>query len=252
MEIKKFTKKKGNTYLVTIDDEEYKLYDDTIIKFNMLQTKTITSSKLEEVLLYDKELTSYYLALKYLTRRMRTEYEIRAYLKQRDYEESIIDKTIAKLYKTHYLNEENYLKCYINDALKLTNKGPKKIIHDLAKLGIDSEKVRAYLDNIDETIWHSKIDEYIKKKIKNNKNSSANRLRLKIVADLTNLGYDREQIMDILHNYPIDDTSSLKNDIIKEKKKLAKKYTGPELLNHLKLNLYRKGYTDIEEYLHEE
>ena len=70
MNINKFKKLKSNTYKLTLDNkEELTLYDDTIIKYNLLVNKEIKD--LEEIVKYNKSIEAYYVALKYITRKIR-------------------------------------------------------------------------------------------------------------------------------------------------------------------------------------
>ena len=106
MNIVKFIKDKNNKYKVIIDDEEYKLYEDTIIDFSLLTKKSITQKELQEVLTADSELIAYYDSIKYINTRLRSEKEIREYLKKKDITDKVIDKTVNLLYENNFLNEK--------------------------------------------------------------------------------------------------------------------------------------------------
>ena len=242
MKIEKFIKDTGNKYKVIIDDDTYKLYDDTIIKYGLLSKKDITKKELEDILSYNDELLSYYESIKYITRKLRSEKEIREYLKKKDIDNNIINKTVKKLYDNNFLNEEIYLKSYINDRINLSNDGPLKIKRDLIKLGMKEENIDEYISNIDNSIWLDKIDTIISKKIKGNTKYSSYILRNKIILYIVNLGYYKDDIVGILNRYDIID-----NDIyMKEKEKaireLSKKYSGYELDQKVRMRLYRKGF----------
>ena len=79
MHIIKYQKDKKNTYLVTIDDNSYSLYDDIIIKFSLLLKKEISKKELMEILKANEELKCYYKALNYISRKMRTKKELEKY-----------------------------------------------------------------------------------------------------------------------------------------------------------------------------
>jgi regulatory protein len=242
MKIEKFIKDTGNKYKVIIDDDTYKLYDDTIIQYGLLSKKDITKKELEDILSYNDELLSYYESIKYITRKLRSEKEIREYLKKKDIDNNIINKTVKKLYDNNFLNEEIYLKSYINDRINLSNDGPLKIKRDLIKLGLKEENIDEYISNIDNSIWLDKIDTIISKKIKANTKYSSYILRNKIILYAANLGYYKDDIVGILNRYDIID-----NDIyMKEKEKaireLSKKYSGYELDQKVRMRLYRKGF----------
>lgn len=242
MNIVKFIKDKNNKYKVLIDDEEYKLYEDTIIEYGLLTKKTITEKELNDILTADLELSSYYDSIKYINIRIRSEKEIREYLKKKDVNETVINKTIKLLKDNKFINEELYLKAFINDKINLSQDGPLKIKRDLIKLGINEDDIDDYLSNISNDVWTDRIDNIISKKVNNNSKYSSYNLKAKILMYLTNLGYYKEDIMSILNRYDIID----KDIYIKEKEKaykeLSKKYSGYELDQKVNARLYRKGF----------
>ena len=76
MKINKYKKLKTNTYKLVLDNkEEIVLYDDTIIKYDLLRTKEIND--LDSIIKYNKSIESYYIAIKYITRKLRTEKAVR-------------------------------------------------------------------------------------------------------------------------------------------------------------------------------
>lgn len=83
MKIEKYSKGSSNKYKVTIDGEDYTLYDDVIIKFGLLLKKEINSKDLDNIVKYNDELDSYYLSIKYITKKLRSEKEIYEYLKKK-------------------------------------------------------------------------------------------------------------------------------------------------------------------------
>ena len=76
MKIGKYTKLKDNRYSVKIDDITVKLYDDVIVKYELLRTKDIDEKLFKEITEYNDKLEAYYKSLKYITRKLRTEKEI--------------------------------------------------------------------------------------------------------------------------------------------------------------------------------
>ena len=83
MKIQKYIKDRQNKYKVVIDDEEYILYDDVIVKYNLLLKSEIDNSSFEEIKTYNDELKSYYDSIKYISRRLRSEKEIYEYLEKK-------------------------------------------------------------------------------------------------------------------------------------------------------------------------
>lgn len=242
MKIKKYKKDKSNKYKVLIDDEEIVLYDDIIIKYNLLMKSEIDVSTYNEMIKENSLLLGYYEAIKYITKKMRSKKEIEEYLIKKGLNSKEIKETIKKLEDNKFINEDIYLKAYINDQINLTNNGVNKIKKNLLKLGLDNNKIDDYLSKIDECIFLDKIDKYIEKRIKFNKNTSSYMLKNKIIIDLVNLGFNKEDIISELNKFEIDDKEAYNHEYEKIKKSLEKKYSGDELKFKIKEKLYRKGF----------
>ena len=242
MKIKKYKKDKSNKYKVLIDDEEIALYDDIIIKYNLLMKSEIEVSTYNEMIKENSLLLGYYEAIKYITKKMRSKKEIEEYLIKKGLNSKEIKETIKKLEDNKFINEDIYLKAYISDQINLTNNGVNKIKKNLLKLGLDNNKIDDYLSKIDECIFLDKIDKYIEKKIKFNKNTSSYMLKNKIIIDLINLGFNKEDIISELNKFEIDDKEAYNHEYEKIKKSLEKKYTGDELKFKIKEKLYKKGF----------
>ena len=78
MNIKKYKKLKDNRYQITLDNlEQIILYDDIILKYNLLLTKKIKNEEqLEEIKKDNDSLECYYKAIHYLSYKMRCKKEI--------------------------------------------------------------------------------------------------------------------------------------------------------------------------------
>lgn len=252
MEVVKFKKLKDNNYLLTFDDESMiQLYDDVIVHFNLLVNKKIDNKKLSEIMKYNAELESYYKAIKYINKKLRSKLEIIKFL-EKYYDKKTIIKTINKLEIDGYLNDILFTSAYINSELNLTLNGPFKIERELKKLGIEESYIIEELSKIEESVWIERIDKIINKKIKANHNNSLKKLQDKIIYDLGNMGYSKELINE---EFKVREIKVYENIVFKEGNKLfnklSKKYQGSELIYQLKNKLYLKGFTseEINNYL---
>ncbi|MBE6161288.1 MAG: hypothetical protein E7158_03610 [Firmicutes bacterium] len=253
MDIKSFKKKKNNKYDIFFKDgKSIELYDDVILKYNLLLDKKIEDSMYDEIILYNSSLDAYYLSIKYLSSKMHTKLEINKYLEKKEFSASIIKETIEKLEKNKLINENEYLKAFVNDQIKFTKNGPHKIANKLHLLGIEKENIYDYLSTIEDSIWEEKIKKLIDKKIQSNRNYSEIVLKNKILQSISNEGYDRNMINLLLKDY---DNISNPNIIIKEynkqKRKLSKKFDGDALEFQIKMKLKAKGFNfdDLKKHL---
>lgn len=232
----------GNSkYKVIINNEEYTLYEDIILKYDLL-IKDVNEKDLAKFLEENKRFEAYYVALKYIKTKLRTRKEIEEYLFKKDYNDFDIDYAVARLEQEKYIDERVYAKSYILDAINLKNIGPNKIVMELTNLGIDKNIVLDELSIFTNYIEEEKVYKYIEKSIKNNHNKSSYILKNKIKQNLINLGYNPNIINKYLNEYNIDDNEIYQKELEKVKSKLSKKYTGKELEYKIKQNMYRKGF----------
>lgn len=242
MKIGKYTKLKSNKYNVEIDGLSVKLYDDVIVKFELLRKKEIDEDLFKEITEYNDRLEAYYKALKYISRKLRTEKEMVKYL-EKEYSRSVVRETIERLKKDGYLDEKIYLKSYLSDQINLGSYGPNKIKKDLIKLGLNEEDIVEKLDSIDDDIWLGKIEKIVKKRISTNKSYGNNKLKEKILYDLSNQGYYKWMIEEVINNSDFSTNDSLiEKEYNKVYNKLSKKYEGYELETKIISKLVSKGF----------
>ena len=241
MEIIKYRKIKNNLYELELSNgTKLKLYDDTIIKYDVLLKNSLTAKELAEITEYNDKLASYYLALKYLNRKLRSRLEVEKYLKKAEYDDNTIKWTIDKLTKEGYINNQKFITSYINDQLNLTANGPDKIKHNLIKLGFKEDEI--YIDYD----FSEKIKKLIDKKLKLNRKYNTQAIVMNITNYLINLGYPKNLFNEYLKEIKVDDTSLIKKDFDLLMKKYQKKYDNRKLKLFIRDKLYKKGY-NIEE-----
>lgn len=243
MKIIKITKKKNNTYEIIFSDQtSLNFYDDVIIRYNLLKPRELSKSEIEEIIKYNDEVSAYKTAIKFIAYKLRTKKEVEKKLK--DFPDYIINKTIDRLTKEKYLNDELYIKSYTNDQINLGSKGPKKIYNELLASGLNPSLIASYLEEYPREVWQEKINKIITKKYKANRNLSNQMFIQKVKKDLINLGYSLEDINDVLNEFKFSsDKNNLKELYQKEMRKLSNKYEGEILKNKLKQRLYQKGYS---------
>ena len=251
MKILKYKKGKKNEYKILTDEKEYVLYDDIIIKYELLLKKEISKKEWDTILKENNTLKSYYEGLKAINTKLRSEKELRDILKKKGHQSSEIDYALKRLNEEGYLNHKMYIEAYIHDALTLNVVGEAKILKDLENLGFHNKEIKEELDKIDKSIYNEKIKKYIDKKLKANK-KSANEFIKKITLDLINKGFNKEDITRYLNTLEIEDNEE---EIAKIINKLYNKYINKYDLYTTKMKikayLYSKGYIniDIDEYI---
>lgn len=242
MEIVKYKYMGNGKYKVYFPINDYVLYEDVILKYNILTKKDITKEELIKLLDENNYYEEYNKTLKYLAQRTRSKKEVRDYLTKNEVKNEYIEKIINNLTKNGYLNDKIFCNLYIKDAINLKDVGPLKIKRELKGHDIEEETIDEELKQFTKDIQIKKIDKYINNKVKINKNKSLAILKQKLLNDLINKGYYREDIISILNNINIDDEKIKDLEYQKLYNKLSKKYSGSELSYKIKQKLYQKGF----------
>ena len=243
MQIIKYTKKGSNKYELTLkDNTKLLVYTDLILEYNLLIRKNIDTNTLKEIKSANLKLDCYYKTLKYLKNTKCTN-DIKNYLK--DYPSNIVDYTVQRLTKEGYLNDNNYIKSYINTKINLSNDGYYKIYYYLKNKDLEETIIKNYLNDIEDNIWLDKINKIVNAKLKSNTKYSNNLLISKIKTYLKTLGYQDYLINIALDNINLDtskEDEKLEKDYLKLFNKYKNKYEKNKLNYILIGKLYQKGY----------
>ena len=200
MKIIKYEKRGNNTYKIYLENNQtINLYEDVIIKNNLLYKKEIDESLLEKLDIDNNKEDIYNKCVKYISVRIRGINEIKEYLKRKEIDNILIETTIDKLIKNNLLNDEIFTKAFIKDKLNFTTMGPYRIEQELKKHKIDSNLIYKYLNEIDDETIDNKINKQITKLIKSNRKKQ--NIRNKIYTNLLSLGYSNEMILRNIKNY---------------------------------------------------
>ena len=235
MLINKFKKVGKNKYKIIFDNTELILYEDIILKYDLLLKKEIDEYLLDEIINENSYFEAYDISLSYIESKLRTKKEIEDYLNKKGFDSKYIEYAIDKLNNLGLLNDKLYVNAYINDKINLTLDGPYKIKNNLLNLEIEENIINEYLNKQDISIWKDKIDKIINKKKSSMNNKSYYMFINKLKNDLYNLGYSKELIDDKLSNITYES-----NALEKDMNKAIKKYNEK---NKVISYLLRKGYS---------
>ena len=243
MKIVKYKKGSKGKYTVYLDDNrELSLYEEVILKYELLLKKSINDSEFDNINKTNLEWDVYYVGLNSIKSRMKSTYELREYLLKKEYPLDLVDMAIDRLLKQGYLNDTSFAKAYINNQIITTSKGPLKIYRELIDKGVDSKIIDKEIEVFSLEEQSIKIKKTINKGIKSNRTRGGFVLKQKICNDLKIEGYDISLINNIMSEYEFDNNSEIaKREYDKLYRRLSKKYSGSELDKKIKEKMYMKG-----------
>lgn len=255
MKILKYKKTGKDKYKITLDNnKEIELYEDVIVKNNLLFNKELPDDKLDALLKQNEEEKNYFLALKYISIKMRSIKEIKNYLSKKNVSNKVIENIVKRLISEGYLNDVLFTKAFINDQINLTLNGPIKIKNELLKHDINKDIIDEEISKIDNSLIKEKLNKLLKKQLKIKK-GSYNSVKNKLINHFINLGYSKEDILNEMSLLDIKtDDTKLKKDYERLYNKYKSKYNGDKLNYFIMQKLYLKGYTkdDINKVMKED
>lgn len=248
MKIEKI-KKIGSRYKLYLDDDTViNTFDEVIIKYNLLFRKELDINLISKIHLETSYYDAYNKAINLISKKYRSEEEIKKYLIKNNIEN--YGRIIKELKEKCYIDDERFTKAFISDKIHLSNVGKDKIKKELLEHKIEEEIIDRELSLIKDDIMEEKIDKIISKKIKSNKKDSSYILKQKTMNYLLNLGYDREMIISRMNYFDFSNKDAL-SEFEKIFKKLSLKYSGKDLETKVKQKLYSKGFSieEINDYI---
>ncbi len=140
--------KKENRFNLFVEGEFYSgLNLDQVVKYNLKNGLDLNKEKIDEIVLESESFYAFNKVLKYISKSMKTEHDLMLYLKKKSFSDDVINATIEKLKNYNYINDELYVKSYIETY---KNKfGQNKLKQNLKNKNIDEELIEKYL-NFDE------------------------------------------------------------------------------------------------------
>ena len=236
MKINKFKKVGKNKYKVIFDNTELTLYEDVILKYELLIRQEVDLDLIDKIVEENRSYDVYETALNYIEVKMRNKKELIKYLSNKGFDNKLIGSTIKKLEDLGLLDNKKYITAYVNDKVNLSSDGPYKIKKSLMDLDFNENEIDEYLYTIPDEVWEEKIDKIINKKKSLMKSKSYFMFINKMKNDLYNMGYDKELIDSKLSNINYES-----NALEKDFEKCNKKFKGDKI--KITNSLLRKGYS---------
>ena len=140
-------KGKSELYYVYADNQFFSLIEAEFIVKNKLKVGTEISQKnLEQIKEQSDNLACVNVALNYISKALKSEYQLVQYLKKHQFCDSAITLAVEKLKSYGYLNDE-YLADLVVKSASL-KKGKNQIIVSLKNKGIKKENYEKFISNI--------------------------------------------------------------------------------------------------------
>ncbi|WP_338470588.1 recombination regulator RecX [Niallia sp. XMNu-256] len=239
----------GEKYAFSVDE-------GVLVKFQLRKGMELDDFFLTEIQYEDEIRKAYNMAVKYLSRIIRTEHEIRIYLKEKEVNEPVIQEVILKLYEFQFLNDEQYAISYVRTQKNTNDKGPLVIRRELLEKGVKKTLIDEAIKEYTYDEQYHKAEKICQKETAKNKKDSELVIKKKLEQKLTRKGYPLHMITDVTSKLEVKNEDEVLQAIQYHGEKFKRKYAHEAGFNYkqkIKAALYRKGFSLdlIDDYLRE-
>jgi len=157
--------KTAGRYNVFVDDK-YSLSLDEIqlVKLGLKKGDEISEEKLAELKGESDFGKNYIRAVDLISRRLRSEKEIRDYAWRKQWSKENLGKVIARLHERGYLNDEKFAESFVRSRANLRNFSKRKMKMELMKKGIKSDIIEKVLNESEDFDENQALKNLITKK----------------------------------------------------------------------------------------
>ena len=156
--------KSKEVFEVVFEDETKLLLNYNIFeKYKVSVDMDFSETEIQEMKYFSDIERAKSRAINYISGKLKTKYEVKLKLKEKDFTEDIIDEVIDILEREEYLNDRLYCEVFIEDKKQLNGYGKNKIKSLLIQKGISKSVFEDFLDEFE---YEEEFDNALKMGIK--------------------------------------------------------------------------------------
>lgn len=242
-------KKDKNRYLIVFDnEEELTITEDILVSNCLLKGKEISDEDFVDLKKESFISWGVQLAYSYLERMLRTEKEIRDYLKNHGIEMEFVAIILDKLRTLQLVDDKIYADSYVRTQVRLNEKGPQKIQQYLSKKGVTKELIKQALQtNFPEDLQKENVKRMADKLAKKYQKLSHKELLQKTCQGLINKGFSFEMAAAGVESLSLEVSEDAEWESLKRQgQKICRRFsevTTYKAQQKIKQQLYQKGFS---------
>lgn len=157
-----FEKKKFHIHFDS--GEEIIISEETLIEFGLYKGQEVEDEIIDKLKFEDEKTEALLLSYRFLQRN-KTEKQLIDYLYKNKISGEIIDTVIPILNEKKYLNDEDYARRYLNDAMNIKKYGKIKIVYMLRSKGIKNDIIEKIMRDYDYELEYLNAEDLLSKKL---------------------------------------------------------------------------------------
>lgn len=157
-----FEKKKF--HILFDSGEKIEISEETLIEFGLYKGQEVEGEIIDKLKFEDEKTEALLLSYRFLQRN-KTEKQLIDYLYKNKISGEIIDTVIPILNEKKYLNDEDYARRYLNDAMNIKKYGKIKIVYMLRSKGIKNDIIEKIMRDYDYELEYLNAEDLLSKKL---------------------------------------------------------------------------------------
>jgi regulatory protein len=202
MKITRVIKKDSKNVAIHLDNNNVIFINyEVFIKSGLRKNDDISENQIDSLIKENQRFAVKQRAFRYLGRRLLSENELRVKLKQKKYDENIIDETIEYLKEKEYLNDLEFANVFSSENIRNKFWGKNKVKAELMRKGVNNEIISQVLSKkFPEGNDLNNAIELAQKKYRmlSKRNLEQKKIKEKMISFLFSKGYDYEVIKEAL------------------------------------------------------
>lgn len=256
--VKNVLKEKGPGYTIHLSTGELLLVsEDILVRYRLLKNQEIKPELVEEIKQAGQQDLGYQMSLNYLSYQLRTEKEMRTYLKDKEINYQDITPIIERLKEVKLVDDQVYAESFVRTQMRLSDKGPVVLKQKLTQKGIPASIADEALQLYTFETQQEVATKLVEKTIRKNQQKTFQTQKQKLQQVLMTKGFDQEVSRVVLSEIRLEKNEEQEVSLMeKEGDKLWRKNSRCELFDRKQKTmqgLIRKGfdYDVIKQYLAE-
>lgn len=186
--ISKAVKTEGR-YNIFVDGEfVFSLDESQLIEFGLRKGQEVSEQEIIELKIESDFGKNYIKALDLISRRLRSEREIRDYAFKKMWSKDNLERVIKRLYERNYLDDEKFAVAFVRSKALTKNQSRRQLELALRKKGINSTIIKEVIENSEEYCENEALKKLITKKRKHYDDNK------KLIAYLARQGFSYDDI----------------------------------------------------------
>jgi regulatory protein len=243
--------------------EEYgfSVDQDVLIQYQIKKGTSLGERELNEILQFDSYKKGLNKAIQFLSYRMRSEYEVMAYLRKNEYIDEVCKDIINKLREYSYIDDLEFAKMFVRNRIQFSTKGPGVIEQELFQKGVGKNIINSALTEYTFELQVDKAANYVEKRLNKKKKDSSVQIKQKLGNSLTGKGFGWDVVQVVMTSLEINQNHDEEREALQHHAKKShrkyKKYKEEDKQKYrykMKQALYQKGFPIalIDQWLNEE